>query len=187
MTEGPAHPSTIAMLEAWRRMECAATDGFTDSTPGVVTGEEDALVGRIFVLQKQPSQSWPFRTAGEHLASILGRPLSGRNFLDLWSGSDRDMVNTLLVAVTVQGAPGLVRARAESLSGRELEIEIALAPLPKVVNGNPRLLGHYQDLGAQPGEPSKPVWRHSLITIVPPERRMPQPRLRLVSRNGHPI
>lgn len=187
MTEGPDHPSTIAMLEAWKRMECAPADGLLASPRADVTGDEDALVGRIFVLQKRSQHDWPFRTAGEHLASVLGRPLSGRNFLDFWSGPDREMVRTLLQAVSSQGAPGLVRAQAETLAGRSLRIEIALAPLPSVANGSPRLLGHYQDLGEDLGLAKEPVWRHALIGIVPPERRRPRPALRLVSRNGRLI
>lgn len=187
MTEGPAHPSTIAMLDAWKRMECATADVLMDGPAGAVTGNEDALVGRIFVLQNQSVLDWPFRTAGEHLANVLGRPLAGRNFLDFWSGTDREMVRTLLQAVSGQGAPGLIRAQAETLAGHALKIEIALAPLPGVANGQTRLLGHYQDLGNDLSLASEPVWRHALIGIVPPERPRPKPRMRLVSRNGRLI
>lgn len=187
MTEGPAHPSTIAMLEAWKRMDCAGSEGLMPAGPGAVTGDEDALVGRLFVLQKQAGTAWSFRTAGEQIAATLGRPVPGRDFLDLWTGSDREMVRSLIMAVAAQGAPGLVRAQAESLSGRAVRIEIALAPLPGVANGNTRLLGHYQDLQPETETAREPVWRHALIGIVPPERRAPRPRLRLASRNGERV
>ncbi len=169
------------MLEAWRRIERSATSAPVPGLPAPATGEETALVGRIFVLERQGRSVWNFRTAGEALGDLLGRPLPGRDFLNLWNGSDREMVRTLLESVASVRGPALIRATGETLAGRQLPVEVARAPLPAVSSGATRVLGHYQGLADTIHEPAQPVWRHALTGLVPPRHARPRPGLRIVS------
>jgi len=178
MLDRTAHPNTRTMLEAWRRM---------DTTPGVLVSANDAgsepsaLVNNIFVIRDSGEGKWMFRTAGESLLRYFGKQLSDEDFIDLWLGADRGMVQSVITSVLAENGPGLIRARGETLIGRQLEVEIALAPLPANAGSVRRVLGHYQPLGGEAMLGERPIWRHCVTEVRTPQRPMRRAHLTLVS------
>lgn len=183
MPDRTIHPNTRVLLDAWRRMN-AQSGADEDSSPRVHDHPE--LVERLFVLQHMKDGAWIFRNAGETLTSLLGRQLTNHNFLHLWTGPDRHMMTAFLEAIRLDGAPGVVRGRGETLTGQRVELEISLMPLSRnVEHPDPyRLLGLYQTLGGEPMLKGRPVWRHRVSMLVPPDTRRQEPRLKLVASNA---
>ena len=142
------------------------------------------MLDRLFVLEQQ-DEAWIFRNAGDQLADLIGRVLTDHDFLNLWTGFDRDMVNSLLGLVTECRQPGFCKARGETLVGRRVEIEFTLAPLlPSPGRHNQaRMIGLYQTLTPIQRLNGRPVWRHRLTEITPPDVTLPEPGLRLVANN----
>lgn len=178
MLDRTAHPNTRIMLEAWRRMDTApgvlvAADGHGD--------EPSALVDNIFVLRDAGANNWMFRTAGASLSRYFGKQLCEESFLDLWLGPDRGMVQSVITSVLADNGPGLIRARGETLIGRQLQVEIALAPLPANAGSVRRVLGHYQPLGGEAMMGERPIWRHSVTEVRTPPKPTRRSHLTLVS------
>ena len=179
MLDRTAHPNTRIMLEAWRRMEQAPMLGLT---PTSRSGEPTALIRNIFVLREANAKSWTFRTAGEALSDYFGKSVCDEDFMDLWMGADSNLASSVIGAVTAEASPGIIRARGETLLGKILNVEIALAPLPGPINAPRRILGHYQPLGGE-ALANGPLWRHTISEIRAPQRTVKRPHLRLVSSN----
>ena len=180
MIDNSIHPNSRIMIDAWRRMRANPSHNFAG---GPRIREHPELVSNIFVIQSVPDGAWPFRTTGDQLERLLGRDLRDQDFRNLWSGPDKEMVSGLLQAIRVDGSPGLLRARGESLNSQRVDVEITLMPLvlssPHGVQ--PRFLGLYQPLGGESLLKGRPVWSHRLSMIVPPEARAVKPKIRLVS------
>ena len=79
----------------------------------------------------------------------------------------------------------LVRARGETLAGRRVDIEMTLAPLTGLAQSGDRvrLLGLYQPLSGAGLLQGRPVWRHRLTSIFPPDLHVEPARLKLVANN----
>lgn len=181
MLDRTLHPNSQTLLSAWQRMNVAAGD----VTAGPTTRDHPDLIERLFVIQEEADGQWLFRTAGAQLQASLGRELADHDFLGIWTGHDRDMLGLLLKTITREALPGIVRARGESLTGARVDVEMALAPLaqPPHVELGPRILGLYQSLGGEAFLHGRPVWRHRITAIFPPDARKPEPRLKLVASN----
>ncbi|MAN72834.1 MAG: hypothetical protein CME84_01910 [Henriciella sp.] len=181
MLDRTLHPNSQTLLSAWQRMNIAASD----LPAGPTTRDHPDLIERLFVIQQEGADHWLFRTAGAQLQSSLGRELADHDFLGVWTGYDREMLVQLLRMVTQERLPGIVRARGESLTGERVDIEMTLAPLakPPHQDGGARILGLYQALGGESFLRGRPVWRHRLTAIYPPDPRKDEPRLKLVASN----
>ena len=142
------------------------------------------LLANLFLIRETPEQSWIFSSVGDGVSDQLGRALVDHDFLSLWNGPDRRMVEGLIGTVIESNAPALARARGETLAGKRLEVELAFAPLPSHRGGAGRLLGLYQSLGGESLLDGRPIWTHRLIGVWPPERPPMRPRLRIVARQG---
>jgi len=156
-----------------------------DTIPGPQTRDHPDLIARLFVIQDAGSNDWAFRTAGAQIETCLGRQLADYNFLGFWTGPDRDMLGMLLKSVQSERKPAIVRACAENLTGERVDVEIILAPLvqPAHMEGGARMLGLYQTLGGDYHLKGRPVWRHRLTAIFPPDVREAEPRVKLVASN----
>lgn len=183
MNERSIHPNTKILLDAWRRMN-ANTPAGEMAEPRV--NEHPELISRLFVIQCMRDGAWIFRNAGESLTSLLGRQLTNHNFLSIWTGPDRQMMSAFLEAVRFDGAPGVIRGRGETLTAQRVELEITLMPLARNSDQPEgfRLLGLYQTLGGEPMLNGRPVWRHRIAMLVPPDTRTAGPQLKLVASNG---
>lgn len=182
MTDRSIHPNTRVLLDAWRRMQANPN---THMLEGPDVRDHAALVDRIFVVEQREDRSWLVRTSGPALNALVGRNLVNRNWLDLWTGPDRTMMSAFLDAIRFDGAPGVVRGRGETLNGERVELEISLMPLSSDAGRSPRLrmLGLYQTLGDEAALAGRPVFRHRISMLVPPDTRRARPQLRLVANN----
>ena len=179
MMEKSIHPNSRVIIDAWRRMRAHPSHNFAG---GPKIREHPEIVSNIFVIQSMQDGAWPFRTTGERLERLLGRELRDHDFRDLWTGPDKEMVTALLHAIRVDGSPGFIRARGESLNAQRVDVELTLLPL--VLSSRhgvqPRFLGLYQPLGGESLLKGRPVWRHRLSMIAPPDSREIKPSIRLV-------
>jgi hypothetical protein len=173
MEEMKAHPNTQAVLDAWRRL-CEGRAN--DDSPSA----EDyrGVVGRLFVLNHVAERDYSFRRVGYALERLFGRQLVEHNFLSIWSEPDR-----LLVAAALGAAdrgPALIRARGETLAGRRVDLEFALAPLPPSRSGAARILGVCQAMSPEDTLAGRPLRRLQAVAVFPPAPEQ-QPAIRLVS------
>lgn len=167
MTDRATHPNTKAILNAWTRLSADETGRFND--PKV--SDFPNLLGNLFVLKQVDAGIWPFTNAGNDLGRILGRELVDQNFITLWRGRDMELISAQLDAIRFSGMPGIIHAQAETLAGRQVAVEIALAPIIGT-NGKPdRILGLYQMLESSGELEGRPVWRHGINALFPPEQQ----------------
>lgn len=181
MLESTLHPNSLTLLSAWERMH-ADTMGSGDVAR---TSDHPDLISRLFVIQDAGENDWAFRSAGERIEASLGRQLADYNFLGFWTGPDRDMIGLVLRSAVRERRPAIVRACAENLTGERVDVELIFAPLvqPNPADGNPRMLGLYQTLANDRRLKGRPVWRHRLTAIFPPDNRDITPRVQLVANN----
>lgn len=182
MIDRSIHPNTRVLLDAWRRMQANPQ---THALEGPDVRDHTTLVDRIFVVEHREDLSWLVRTSGPALNALVGRNLVNRNWLDLWTGPDRAMMTAFLEAIRFDGAPGVVRGRGETLNGECAELEITLMPLSPEAGRSPRqrMLGLYQTIGGEPALAGKPIFRHRISMLVPPDTRKLGVQLRLVASN----
>ena len=115
MNDRSIHPNTRILIDAWRRMSASPVANAVDD-PRVA--EHPDLITQLFVVQHSPDTGWMFRTAGQGLCDLLGRDLTNHDFLELWTGPDRFMMSHFMEAIRYDGAPGVIRGRGETLSGK---------------------------------------------------------------------
>ncbi len=175
------HPNTGTLLAAWERMSAA---------PQAIKGDERAsdhpdLLDCLFVIERSEEGRWLFRNAGNRLSKMLGRELADHDFLDFWTGHDRQIVQGFVNSVRESHRPGLMHASGETLTGTRIKIELTLTPLPTPPKEGqkPRLLGLYQTLAHQAVLKGRPVWRHRISAVYPPQIEMEPAQLRLVASN----
>ena len=173
------HPNSEAMLEAWKQM----TADPSELEGGPVAQDYPGLLGCLFILQGGHPGKLPFRIAGDHLADLFGRNLVGTDFLDLWAAEDRALVSAFAAKVLSDDQPGLFRGIGETGKGRQVNIEIAFAPLGRASGSRGRILALYQVLNCDQRSGPPLVARHRLSGLFPPEPQRPAAHLRLVANN----
>lgn len=184
MEEMKAHPYTQAVLDAWRRL----TDGQL-AEDGPTTDDYPGLVGNLFVLNHVGEGDYSFRRVGPAIESLFGRQLTEHNFLSLWTEPDRALAAAALGAARADRGPVLVRARGETLDGRRIELEFALAPLPASgpasgpapSDRGDRFLGLCQAMTPDTALGGRPLRRLQAVAIYPPAPEPDNPAIRLVS------
>lgn len=182
MKRKPQHPNTQTLISAWERMN--ASPSLDDNSPS--TTDHPDLIDGLFVIERSDDGVWAFRNAGTTVSGLLGRELAEHNFLDFWTGHDRAMLTSFLSAVFQARLPGIAHARGETLTGQRMDIEMTLAPLTQNMSSPTpmRLLGLYQTLGAAGILQGRPVWRHRLTAIFPPDVASEPAGLKLVANNA---
>lgn len=130
--------STRTLYAYWNEIRGArSTPERRDIDP---TRIRDALA-HTFILESEDGLDFTFRLAGSHLCATYCRELKGRDFASLWSGKDRDALDTLIRAVTEDHAVALVTFEARSDRGEKLAFETALFPLRHNGVTTSRILG----------------------------------------------
>lgn len=170
-----AHPNTQALLDAWRRLSQGAGE-----SGGPTTEDYPDLVGRLFVLNHVGEHDYSFRRVGHAIEQLFGRQLIEHNFLTLWSEPDRRLVVAALQAAAADRGPALIRARGETLIGRRVDLEFALAPLLSDVAIPRRFLGLCQSVKNEELLNGRPLRRLQAIALFPPAPNF-DPAIRLVS------
>jgi hypothetical protein len=176
------HPNTQLLLDAWSQI-----DGTTGArSKGPLTNNHPDLIDALFVIERQADGLWLFRNAGSALNTVLGRALQDHDFLHFWTGPDRKMISGFLDAVLENRLPGIVEANGETLTGKQIEVELAFTPIGHHMasQARPRLLCLYQTLSSESTLNGRPLWRHRLTALHPPVSRSPAPYLKLVANNN---
>lgn len=175
MMEMQTHPYTQAVLDAWTRIDAGAdataTGPMTDDMPG--------LVGGLFVLNRVTGGDYSFRRVGQGLEKLFGRSLLEHNFLSIWSEPDRALICAALDSARHGRGPAIIRARGESLHGRKVDLEFALAPLLQARETG-RFLGMCQCVSAEEVLGGRPLRRLQALAVFPPVQER-EPVIRLVA------
>lgn len=170
-----AHPNTQAVLDAWKRL----SDGQL-SDDGPTTDDYPGIVGRLFVLNQVGQNDYVFRRVGYALERLFGRMLAEHSFLSVWGDTDRVLVSAVLSASVADAGPTLIHARGETLDGRRVDLEFALAPLPGKNGGSNRFLGLCQAVTGEDSLGGRPLRRLQAVALYPPAPDL-RPAIRLVS------
>lgn len=175
------HPNTRTLLSAWQRM--TEQPGHPERGPN--SANHPDLIDCLFVIERSEEGIWGFRNAGDQMARLLGRELADHDFLDFWTGHDRILLEAFLEMTHDSHLPAIVMARGETLTGQRIDVEITLAPLPHLASalGRVRLIGLYQTLGGSGMLSGRPVWRHRVTAIYPPDVPIEPVGLHLVASN----
>jgi hypothetical protein len=169
------HPNTRIVLDAWRRL---ADGGVNEPVSG--DNDDPGLVSRLFVLSHVNDGDFPFQRVGYALERLFGRSLAEHNFLSLWNEPDRRLIQAALAAAATENGPSIVRARGETLTGRQVEIEVSLAPLSGA-KGSLRYLGLCQTLTPEDVLGGRPLRRLQAVAVYPPATPPGEPTIRIVS------
>jgi hypothetical protein len=169
------HPNTRIVLDAWRRL---AAGEVNDSAGGA--NDDPGLVSRLFVLSYVNDADFPFQRVGFALERLFGRSLADHNFLSLWNEPDRRLIQAALAAAATENGPSIIRARGETLVGRQVEIEVSLAPLSSN-NGALRFLGLCQTVTPEEVLGGRPLRRLQAVAVYPPATPPGEPAIRIVS------
>jgi hypothetical protein len=170
-----AHPNTQAVIDAWRRL----SEGQVNED-GPTTDDYPGLVGRLFVLNRLTDRDYSFRRVGYSLERLFGRVLAEHNFLSIWSEPDRLLVSAALASATIDHGPALIRARGETLAGRRVDLEFALAPLLGRHGAPVRFLGLCQTMTPEDILCGRPLRRLQAVAVYPPAPNQ-HPAIRIVS------
>ena len=176
MEDMEAHPYTQAVLDAWRRL----SDGQM-SEDGPTTEDFPGLLGNLFVLNHVGERDYCFHRVGLTIEKLFGRQLAEHNFLSLWTEPNRSLIAAALVSAQADHGPAIVRARGETLDGRRIELEFALAPLPSPTDRRERFLGLCQSMTPDQSLGGRPLRRLQAIAVYPPASEPRTPGIRLVS------
>lgn len=171
------HPNTQVVLDAWKRLvdgQLAAEGPATDDDPG--------LVANLFVLNHVGECDFAFRRAGNALERLFGRQLIDYNFLSIWNEGDRGLIAAGLAVALRDRGPLLIRARGETLAGKRIDIEFALAPILRDAAPANRLLGLCQSTTPEEILHGRPLRRLQVLAIYPPAPSA-EPVIRMVCSN----
>ena len=177
MEDIKAHPNTQAVLDAWRRL---AEGQVSDDGP--TTEDYPGIVGRLFVLNHVAQDDYAFRRVGFALERLFGRALAEHSFLSIWNQPDRMLVSAALCAAVADYGPTLIRARGETLDGRRVDLEFAVAPIVGRGEQKLRFLGLCQAMTGEAALGGRPLRRLQVVAIFPPAPDL-RPQIRLVSSN----
>lgn len=171
-----AHPNTMAVLDAWKRL-ATGSPGFA----GPAADDYPGLVNRLFVISHVDDGDYSFRRVGSALEQLFGRQLAEHNFLSLWGEADRKLVAAALDAARIDGGPAVIRARGQTLDGRKADLEIALAPLANLKGAQMRFLGVCQIVSPDAALGGRPLRRLKTVAVYPPAPEA-EPIIRVVRK-----
>lgn len=177
MQDMKAHPYTQAVIDAWKRLSQGQS-----ASEGPTAEDFPGLVGRLFVLMRMDDGDYSFRRVGAGLEQLFGRSLTEHNFLSLWGETDRALVNAALKAAEADKGPALITARGETLDGRRVSLEFALAPLLGSIGSPVRFLGLCQSVTPDALLAGRPLRRLQATALYPPAPEPIHAAIRIVSR-----
>jgi hypothetical protein len=134
------HKSSQQLYEYWNRLR---RDRIAPERSDIEPGDIRGVLGDTFILQANEENDVQFRLAGTRLCAAYGRELKGSDFLDLWTGEDRDAMSTLIDSVRDQATACVVGVAGSTLDGNSLPMELLLLPLLHQGQSSLRLLGAF--------------------------------------------
>lgn len=148
------HTTSTALFAYWDsvRAERAAPRRF-EVEPSAIAH----ILSSTFILERLNTAMFRYRLAGTAMCEHFGRELRNTNFIDGWSGEDRDVLEHDLSALTTQGAGLLLQIEAAPKSRASIPFEVLLLPLRHTGDKIDRVLGAFSPL-------EKPIWLgHALL------------------------
>lgn len=129
------------------------------------------LLGDIFILERKSSVEYTFRLAGTRLCSAFGREMRDANLPELWTGADRENVETLLYSVTEDASAAVVGIESLSSNGSTLPMEMILLPLFQDNGHLNRVLGGLVPLESAYWIGVDPLVKHKIksLRLIMPE------------------
>ncbi|WP_075215728.1 PAS domain-containing protein [Mongoliimonas terrestris] len=164
------HAATRMLYDYWSRLRGRRT---APARYEIEPGDIRHILGDTFILEAQDRGTYGFRLAGTRLCAAYCRELKGRNFLDMWTGKDREAIACMLAAIVEDGAAAVVGLEAHNERGQKMPVEIMLLPLRHDGPRHTRILGCYAPLDQPYWLGLHPVVRQpvlSLRLIWPDER-----------------
>ncbi len=117
---------TRALYDYWSRLRGRENAPFRCQ---IDPADFKSVLPEVFILQADNTTQYPFRIAGTSLCAYFGRELRTENFLDLWTDSEREGIESLLLSVTENAAAAVLGITGSTSDGRTVEFEVLLLPL----------------------------------------------------------
>lgn len=130
-----------------------------------------SLLPETFIAAYEGRPSIRFRLAGTKICEQFGRELRGADFMDLWTGKDRDAVAALIRDILRDGIVAHGRFLASTAAGRQAEFELVLLPLIHNSSAVNRLLGAFTAVHPPYWLGSEPLERLEIVNLCRHEPR----------------
>lgn len=124
-----------------------------------------AILPQTFVLECSERNRYPFRLAGTRICTQFARELRGTDLLELWTGHDREAVETLLHNVVEECAAATVIFESRREDGRGLRSEMVLLPLLHGSRKVNRVIGSISPAETPYWLGATPFVSHELLTF----------------------
>ncbi|MBB5754414.1 PAS domain-containing protein [Prosthecomicrobium pneumaticum] len=132
------HASTQELYRYWNRQRGEAPAA---KRSAVEPADIRTLLGDTFILDTSSGTEAPFRLAGTRLCELYGAEMKGRDFRSLFTGADREAVETLIASIATDAAAAVLGLTGETERGDRLPLEMVLLPLSSAGAGYDRILG----------------------------------------------
>lgn len=88
-----------------------------------------SILPETFILELKPDGTYAFRLAGTRLCQQFGQELRGRDFCQMWQGTDHRQIRQMLEDATRNGQATLVKFQGRSESNQSARFEMIILPL----------------------------------------------------------
>lgn len=156
------HVATRTLYDYWSRLR---GDRTAPARTEIEPGDIRHILGDTFILEAGDRQTYSFRLAGTRLCAAYCRELKGRNFLDLWTGKDREAISCLLAAIVEDGAAAVIGLEASNDRGQKMSVEIMLLPLKHDGPHHTRILGCFAPMDQPYWLGLNPVVRQPILSL----------------------
>lgn len=165
------HSATEQLFHYWdRRRGSRPAPDRSEIEPGDIRD----ILPDTFILEIEDDNRFSWRLAGTRVCALHCRELKGRDFLNDWTGKERDTLLSILEAVLHEAAVGIVQFEGCTERDQMLDMEMVLLPLRVFGRPTCRILGSIGTMGT-------PYW----LGVRPPERRRIS-HMRLIWPSGMP-
>ncbi len=175
------HPGTVRLIETWNGLNAGRTPLRAVFDPVAVA----RLLPSMFLLARQDDRL-AFRIAGESLRDLMGRPLKGADFFELFTAPASALARRTSLEAVRDGAPMVLIAVGRSAEGGQIGLEILLAPLIGDDGVVDRIVGMIQPTASLAHLEGRPVAEISVRMAAAAGSRR-RPPLRLATLDGQRI
>lgn len=160
--QGMKHATTRELFDYWNRMRGGERAPLRSA---IEPSDIRRILGEMFILEVLDRDSYSVRLAGTRVCAVYCREMKGTNFLDLWSGEDRQAMATLAAAVSEDGAAAVVTIAAETAHDQQVACELILLPLRHGGSTFDRVLGSFAAMERPYWLGSEPVVRQTITSL----------------------
>ena len=181
------HATSRELYEYWERIRGSARAPLRSA---IEPSDIRKVLADTFILEVVNRETYQVRLAGTRICAAYGREIKGQNFLDLWTGEDRQAMATLAAAVCEDAAAAVLTLGWTTERERCLTAELLLLPLRQGDKGCDRILGSLAPFERPYWLGSEPVVRQpiaSLRLVWPSERQNLKRRASDRPQNGPAI